>query len=61
VAVEAKLVCSVHGRSDHQPRSRTLHGHALGAKTIEVNASHVSLISQADAITRLILEAVGQA
>jgi pimeloyl-ACP methyl ester carboxylesterase len=32
----------------------------MGAKTIEVNASHLSLISQPDEITRLILEAAGQ-
>jgi len=32
----------------------------MGAKTIEVKASHVSLISQPDAITGLILEAAGQ-
>ena len=32
----------------------------MGAKTIEVKASHVSLISQPDAITNLILEAAGQ-
>jgi pimeloyl-ACP methyl ester carboxylesterase len=32
----------------------------MGAKTIEVKASHLSLISQPDAITRLILEATGQ-
>jgi pimeloyl-ACP methyl ester carboxylesterase len=32
----------------------------MGAKTVEVNASHVSLISQPDTITRLILEAAGQ-
>jgi pimeloyl-ACP methyl ester carboxylesterase len=32
----------------------------MGAKTIEVRASHLSLISQPDEITRLILEAVGQ-
>jgi pimeloyl-ACP methyl ester carboxylesterase len=32
----------------------------MGAKTIEVRASHLSLISQPDAITRLILEAAGQ-
>ena len=29
----------------------------MGAKTIEVKASHLSLISQPDAITQLILEA----
>jgi len=32
----------------------------MGAKTIEVKASHVSLISQPDEITQLILEAAGQ-
>ena len=32
----------------------------MGAKTIEVKASHVSLISQPDAIAQLILEAAGQ-
>ena len=32
----------------------------MGAKTIEVKASHLSLISQPDAIARLILEAAGQ-
>jgi pimeloyl-ACP methyl ester carboxylesterase len=32
----------------------------MGAKTIEVKASHVSLISQPDMITDLILEAAGQ-
>jgi pimeloyl-ACP methyl ester carboxylesterase len=33
----------------------------MGAKTIEVRASHVSLISQPDIITNLILDAAGQA
>jgi pimeloyl-ACP methyl ester carboxylesterase len=33
----------------------------MGAKTIEVKASHLSLISRPDEITRLILEAAGQA
>jgi pimeloyl-ACP methyl ester carboxylesterase len=32
----------------------------MGAKTIEVKASHVSLISRPEEITRLILEAAGQ-
>jgi NAD(P)-dependent dehydrogenase (short-subunit alcohol dehydrogenase family) len=32
----------------------------MGAKTIEVNASHLSLISHPEEITRLILEAAGQ-
>jgi pimeloyl-ACP methyl ester carboxylesterase len=33
----------------------------MGAKTIEVKASHLSLISQPDTITNLVLEAAGQA
>jgi len=33
---------------------------SMGAKTIEVNASHLSLISQPDEIMQLILEAAGQ-
>ena len=32
----------------------------MGAKTIEVQASHLSLISRPEDITRLILEAAGQ-
>lgn len=32
----------------------------MGAKTVEVKASHLSLVSQPDAITKLILEAAGQ-
>jgi hypothetical protein len=32
----------------------------MGAKTIEVKASHLTLISQPDEITGLILEAAGQ-
>jgi len=32
----------------------------MGAKTIEVKASHISLISQPDTIAKLILEAAGQ-
>jgi hypothetical protein len=30
----------------------------MGAKTIEINASHLALISQPDAITKLIMEAL---
>ena len=33
----------------------------MGAKTIEVEASHLSLISKPDAITDLIIEAAGSA
>jgi pimeloyl-ACP methyl ester carboxylesterase len=32
----------------------------MGAKTVEVRASHLSLISQPDTIANLILEAAGQ-
>jgi pimeloyl-ACP methyl ester carboxylesterase len=32
----------------------------MGARTVEVKASHVSLISQPDVIAKLILEAAGQ-
>ena len=32
----------------------------MGAKTIEVEASHLALISQPGTITNLILEAAGQ-
>ena len=32
----------------------------MGAKTIEVKASHLSLISHPDEISQLILEAAGQ-
>ena len=30
----------------------------IGAKTIEINASHLPLISQPDAVTNLIIEAL---
>jgi hypothetical protein len=33
----------------------------MGATTIEVKASHLSLISRPDAIAKLILQAAGQA
>ena len=33
----------------------------MGANTTEVKASHLSLISQPDTITNLILQAAGQA
>ena len=33
---------------------------SMGAKTIEVKASHLSLISHPEEITRLIFEAAGQ-
>jgi hypothetical protein len=39
---------------------RTFVAKRMGARTIEVKASHLSLISQPDTITDLILEAAGQ-
>ena len=50
-----------------QPEARTINpdlerfmAQRMGAKTIEVKASHLSLISHPEEITRLILEAAGQ-
>jgi hypothetical protein len=40
--------------------SRRFMAERMGAKTIEVRASHLSLISHPEEITRLILEAAGQ-
>ena len=61
LAHEAQLLCGINGRSHHQSGPRALHGQADGAaKTIEVKASHLSLISRPDEITQLILEAAGQ-
>jgi hypothetical protein len=42
------------------PDLQRLMAKRMGAKTIEVKASHVSLISQPDIIANLILEAAGQ-
>jgi hypothetical protein len=42
------------------PDLQRLMANRMGAKTIEVKASHVSLISQLDVIAALILEAAGQ-
>ena len=39
---------------------KTSNDRPMGAKTIEVKASHLSLISHPDEITQLILEAAGQ-
>ena len=60
VAVKAELVCRVDRRPDHQPDLERFMAKRMGAKTIEVKASHVSLISQPDTIAKLILEAAGQ-
>ena len=42
------------------PDLQRLMAKRMGAKTIEVKASHLSIISQPDTITDLILEAAGQ-
>jgi pimeloyl-ACP methyl ester carboxylesterase len=42
------------------PDLQRLMANRMGAKTIEVKVSHVSLISQPDVIAALILEAAGQ-
>ena len=55
-----RSVCRVHRRSNINPDLERFMAKRMGAKTIEVKASHVSLISQPDSITNLILEAAGQ-
>jgi pimeloyl-ACP methyl ester carboxylesterase len=58
---------TTHAAWRSKPEDRTINpdlerfmAKRMGAKTIEVKASHLSLISQPDEITRLILEAAGQ-
>jgi hypothetical protein len=60
VAVEAELVCCVGGNPDDQSPLQHFMSKRMGAKKIEVKASHVSFISQPERITNLILEAAGQ-
>ena len=45
-------------RSDDQSRPERFMAKRMGAKTIEVKASHLALISRPDAITNLILQAL---
>ena len=47
-------------RLHDQPGLERFLAKRMGAKTIEVKASHLSLISNPDEITKLILEAAGQ-
>jgi hypothetical protein len=50
-----------YGRPHHQPRPRArFMAKRMGATTIEVKASHLSLISHPEEIAHLILEAAGQ-
>jgi hypothetical protein len=61
LAVEAELLRRFHG--EHRtinPDLERFMAKRMGAKTIEVKASHLSLISHPDEITRLIMEAAGQ-
>jgi hypothetical protein len=60
MALEAELVRCVYGRPDDHPDLQRFMAKRMGTKTIEVKASHVSIISQPDTITDLILEAAGQ-
>jgi hypothetical protein len=60
MALEAELVRCVYGRPDDPPDLQRFMAKRMGTKTIEVKASHVSIISQPDTITDLILEAAGQ-
>ena len=60
MAIQAQLLRRFHGRPHHNPDLERFMAKRMGAKTIEVKASHLSLISHPDEITRLILEAAGQ-
>jgi hypothetical protein len=60
MTVEAQLVRGVDRGSNHQPDLERFMAKRMGAKTIEVKASHVSLISHPDTIANLILQAAGQ-
>ena len=55
LAVEAEFLCRFHRRPHHQSRSRTLHGQAHGRQDHRGEGKPLSLISQPDAITDLIL------
>jgi hypothetical protein len=57
---KAKLLRCIHGRPYYQCDLQRFMTKRMGAKTIEVKASPVSLISQPDAIAGLIVEAAGQ-
>jgi hypothetical protein len=60
MAIETELLCGFdRGPHDHPGLERFM-AKRMGAKTIEVKASHLSMISHPQVITRLILEAAGQ-
>ena len=60
MAREAELLCSSTEDRTINPDLERFMAKRMGAKTIEVKASHLSLISQPDVISQLILEAAGQ-
>jgi hypothetical protein len=60
LAVEAEFLCRFHGGRTINPDLERFMAKRMGTKTIEVKASHLSLISHPDEITGLILEAAGE-
>ncbi len=58
VAHQADLLCRVHPRPDINPDLERFMAKRMGATTIEIDASHLALISHPDAVTNLILEAL---
>jgi hypothetical protein len=52
------LPASSSGRLLYNPDLQRFMAKRMGAKTIEIEASHLALISHPDAITNLILEAL---
>jgi hypothetical protein len=58
MAIQAQLLRRFHRRIN--PDLERFMAKRMGAKTIEVKASHLSLISHPEEITRLIFEAAGQ-
>ena len=58
MAHQADLLCGVHPRPNDQPDLERFMAKRMGAKTIEIEASHLALISHPDAITNLIMLAL---
>jgi hypothetical protein len=58
LAHQAVLLCRVHQDRTINPDLERFMAKRMGAQTIEVNLSHLALISQPDAITNLIMEAL---
>jgi hypothetical protein len=61
MAIQAELLRRLNRRPHDQSGPSALHGEADGAKTIEVKASYLALISHPDEIAGLIAEAAGGA